>query len=191
MQYSVTHGEKGKVEVKVDIPKAAFEEAYSKVLAILGKDAKIAGFRPGMAPSDVVENHIGHTKILNETASFLISKHLEEVLKKEKLSPLDSPKIAVHSLSYASPFSFTVSFTQKPILKLDDWKKIKVSKTGEINKITDNDVDESIKNIFEAWKKQRESQRVKESRQPGGQAESQSGKEPGTSDQKPGTKFIY
>ena len=156
MQYTVNKQEKHKMEIKVDIPKDVFEKAYGDVLAAFGKDAKIAGFRPGNAPDDVLESNIGHAKLLNETASFLVSKHIAEILKKEDLSPLDSPQIAVHSLSKGSPFSFTASFIQRPKVKLGDWKKIKLKKQ-KAKAITDEDINLSVKNIHEAWMKRKES----------------------------------
>jgi len=156
MQYTVNRQEKHKTEIKVDIPKDTFEEAYTDVLAAFGKDAKIAGFRPGNAPDDVLESHIGHAKLLNETASFLVSKHIGEILKKEDLSPLDSPQIAVHSLSKGSPFSFTATFTHRPKVKVGDWRKIKVKKQ-KAKQITDEDMNLSVKNIHEAWMKRKES----------------------------------
>ena len=154
MQYTVNRGEKGKIEVKVDVPKAGFEQKYAEVLTKLGTETNIAGFRPGKAPADVAESHIGYNKVLNETASSLISQHLSQILKKEDLVPLDSPKIAINSLAKGSPFSFSVSFTQKPKVKVGDWRKIKVKKVAA-KEVTDADVNESIKNIFEAWKKRR------------------------------------
>src|SRR3990167_8292213 len=154
MQYAVNRQEKHKTEIMVDIPKAAFEKAYKDVLAAFGKDAKIAGFRPGNAPDEVLESHIGHAKLLNETASFLVSKHVGEILKKEDMSPLDSPQIAVHSLSKGSPFSFTATFIQRPKVKLGDWKKIKVKKQ-KAKAITEEDIYLSIKNIHEAWAKRK------------------------------------
>src|SRR3989344_3723099 len=123
MQYVLNRGEKGKVEVKVDIPKATFVVAYGDVIGSFGKEAKISGFRPGKIPEDVVENHFGTNKVLNETASFLISKNLSEIFKKENIVPLGNPNIAVHSLSKDSPFSFTATLTSKPQIKLGDWKK--------------------------------------------------------------------
>src|SRR3989344_8167316 len=108
MQYKLIQGEKGKVEIKVDVPAGGFDSAYGEVLAEFAKDANIAGFRPGMAPDDVVENHIGHSKILNKAASNLVSKHLSEIFKTENIVPLDSPKIGIDSLAKGSPFSFTV-----------------------------------------------------------------------------------
>src|SRR3989344_7100467 len=155
MQYTINRGEKGKVEIKVDIPKAAFEQSYNQTLGKLSQDANIDGFRPGKAPADVVEGKVGLNKILNETASSLISKHLSDILEKEKLIPLESPKIAVNTLTKISPFSFTASFTQKPKVKVGSWKIIKVKKV-KAREITEKEINKSIENIYEAWKKQQE-----------------------------------
>jgi trigger factor len=165
MQYAVTKGEKGKVEIKVDVSKAQFEEAFNQVLSQLSKDAKIAGFRPGKAPADVVERHIGLGKILNETASSLISKHLAEIFKKKKLVPLDSPNVAVGSLGRDLPFSFTSTFTPKPKINVGVWKKIKVKKV-KAREITQKDIADSIKNIFDAWEKQQEQKGSKGPKEP-------------------------
>ena len=161
MQYTVTHGEKGKVEIKVDVAKATFEQSYNQTLGKFSQETNIAGFRPGKAPADVVENKVGLNKILNETASSLISKHLSAILDKEKLIPLDSPKIAVNTLAKSSPFSFTASFTQKPKVKVGSWKTIKVKKVAA-KEVTEKDIDESIKNIYEAWVKQQETRNKKQ-----------------------------
>ncbi|OGD92412.1 hypothetical protein A2697_00300, partial [Candidatus Curtissbacteria bacterium RIFCSPHIGHO2_01_FULL_41_44] len=83
--------------------------------------------------------------------SFLISKHLGEIFQKENLVPLASPKIAISSLSKNSPFVFTASFTQKPQVTIGDWEKIKVAKI-KAKEISEEDINQSIKNIFEAWK---------------------------------------
>lgn len=155
MQYTVNRQPKGKIDIKVDVPQATFEESYKNTLTEVGKDANISGFRPGMAPADVVEKHVGISKVLNESASFLINKHLAEIFEKEMLFPIDSPKISIATLAFGSPFSYTVSFTQKPQVKVGDWRKIKIKKVAA-KEITETDVAESIKNIFEAWKKQKE-----------------------------------
>lgn len=163
MQYKIDKLDKGKVEIKVDIPKAAFEEAYVGTVSTFKKNASIAGFRPGMAPDDLVVGHVGANKVLNETASFLISKHLSDILKKEDLIPLDSPKIAIESLSAGSPFSFVASFTKRPKVTVGDWKKVKVKKVTA-KEVTEADVEASIKNIFDAWEKQKSQSQSEESK---------------------------
>src|SRR3990167_4802945 len=152
MQYVLNRGEKGKVEVKVDIPKATFVVAYGDVIGSFGKEAKISGFRPGKIPEDVVENHFGTNKVLNETASFLISKNLSEIFKKENIVPLGNPSVAIHSLAKDLAFSFTATIVSKPKVKIGDWKKIKVAKV-KAREVTGKDIEESIKNIYEAWVK--------------------------------------
>lgn len=161
MHYKVTRGEKGKVEVKVEISAAEFSKTYGLVLTQLGQDAKIAGFRPSNVPDDVVEIKVGANKILNQAASQLISKHLSDILKKENLNPLDSPKIAIDSLAKNSPFAFTSSFVNKPQVSVGQWKQIKVKRV-KAKEITEKDVNESIKNIFEAYQKQKATKGTKE-----------------------------
>ena len=178
MQYQVTRQEKGKVEVKVNITKAEFDGAYNLTLNKYRNDIKIAGFRPGKAPDDVVESHVGLAKILNESASSLISKHLSDIFKKEDFVPIDSPNVAVESLSKGSPFSFTSTFTLKPKAVLGDWKKSKIKKV-QAKEITDADVNESIKNIFEAWEKDKlkvKSEKLKVEGEGAGESEGKTGK---------------
>ncbi|MBI2594194.1 hypothetical protein HYW39_00690 [Candidatus Curtissbacteria bacterium] len=177
MQYQVTRGEKGKVEVKVDLTKAEFTSTYNQILSQYAKEAKISGFRPGRAPADVVERYAGLSKLLNETASFLMSKHLDEIFKKEDLIPVDSPKIAIESLSRDTPFSFVATFSLKPKVTVGDWKKLKIKRIKP-RQITGEDVEASVKSIFEAYQKQKG-------------AESQRAKETKSEDESPSKKFIY
>lgn len=160
MQHNVKHGEKGKVEVKVDVSRAEFNLAYDEVLAILKKDSKIPGFRPGNIPTSVVEDKIGINKILNDAASFLVNKHLDEIFKAEKIIPLGSPNVAVHSLAKDSAFSFSATLVAKPQIKIGAWKKMKLDRIKP-KVISEKDVNASIKNIYDAWKKQEEAKGVK------------------------------
>lgn len=184
MQYKVNKAEKGKIEVSVEITAAAFGEAYKSTIDSFSKEVNIAGFRPGTAPEGVVENKVGSNRVLNETASFLISKTLSEILKKEDLVPIDSPKIAIGALSKGSAFSYTASFTLRPQVKVGNWKGIKVKKI-EAKAIEDADVGDSIKNIFDAWVKQKSNATL---RQSSGQASETSKVDEGEEDTQ---KFIY
>lgn len=161
MQYTVTPGEKGKVEVKVDIASADFNKAYEQALLELGKDTKVDGFRPGNVPAEILENKLGGSKILNEAANILVSKHLAEIFAKEDIVPIVNPKVAVNSLGKNEPFSFTAEVSSRPKVKLGDWKKIQIKKI-KAKEVTEADIDESIKNIFEAWKKQRVTKKTEE-----------------------------
>lgn len=174
MQYTVNRGDKGKIEIKVDVPKAGFEEAYGTALAELGSEVKVDGFRPGNIPQDVIETKVGPTKVLNEAASFLVSKHLADIFDKENIIPITKPKVAIDSLAKGTPFSFVATLMERPKVKVGDWKKVKLAKI-KAKEVTGTDVDESIKNIYEAWKKNK--------------SQSQSGES--KSDEEETGKFIY
>lgn len=152
MNYSANKFQKGKIDLKVEATAAEFEAAYNLVVEKLGRGAKIAGFRPGKIPVDVLEQNLGLTRILNETASYLVSRYLSEILQKEEITPITSPQISVDSLVKGQVFSFTASVISKPKIKVLGWKKIRVKKVPA-KEVTEKDVDESIANIYEAWKK--------------------------------------
>lgn len=192
MQYTINHGEKGKVEINVDVPKSAFVEAYDKVLKTLGNEAKISGFRPGHIPKDVIEQQLGSGKILNETASFLISKHLADILKKENLTSISQPSIAVGTLAKDSPFTFTATLTVKPQVTIGNWKNIKIKKV-KAKEVSDKDVNESIKNIYEAWiKKSKVESQKSEVGEEAEESEESAGGQPSFAKTSGGQgKFIY
>lgn len=151
--FSSNKDTKGRVEVAVEIPTADFDAVYKETVQAFSKDVNVDGFRPGTAPEGVIEAKVGANRILNEAASFLISKNLSEIFKKEDFVPIDSPKVAIGSLSKGTNFSFTATFTLRPVVKVGNWKGIKVKKV-EAKAIEDADVNDSIKNIFDAWVKQ-------------------------------------
>lgn len=161
MQYKVTKDEKGKVEVAVEISAANFDVVYKDKIKVFSSEVKVAGFRPGTAPEGVIEAQVGANRILNEAASFLISTSLSEILKKEDFVPIDSPKVAIGALAKSSPFSFTATFTLRPQINVGNWKAIKVKKV-ESKAISDEDVNDSIKNIFDAWVKQKKEKELAE-----------------------------
>ena len=66
--------------------------------------------------------------------------------------PIVNPSIAVETLTKGSLFSFTVTLTQRPKIKVGDWKKLRVAKV-KTKEVTDEDIDKSIENIHEAWVK--------------------------------------
>ena len=78
-------------------------------------------------------------------------------------------------------FSFTATLTAKPQVKLGDWKKMKIKRLKP-KAVTEKDVNESIKNIHEAYQKEKVAKGTEETK------ESEDGES--DNDQKSG-KFIY
>jgi trigger factor len=156
MDYTINRSEKGKIDVKVTVGQEDFQQIFDDILLEFGAKTQIPGFRPGKAPKNLVEEKVGHARILNEAAGNLASKHLVEIMEKEKISPIVSPNVVFDSLTYGGPFVFSAVLYEKPKVNLGDWKKIEVKK-GNPGAVTDKDVEKAVGNIFDLWKKQKES----------------------------------
>jgi|GEM_PF-1669998 len=158
MDYTLNRGEKGKIEVKVTVAQADFQKIFDDILLEFGNKTQIPGFRPGKAPKNLVEERVGHARILNEAAGNLASKHLVEIMEKEKISPIVSPNVVFDSLTYGGPFVFSAVLYEKPKVTLGDWRKIKV-KRESFKVVTDDEVKKAVGNIFDLWKKQQAEQK--------------------------------
>ncbi|MBT4277243.1 trigger factor [Candidatus Falkowbacteria bacterium] len=136
------------------------EVEYDKIIPFLEKAAprlsekqKIDGFRPGKAPYDVIKQKFGEAAILNEALDDIIRKHYIDAVAKEKLEPIDMPKVDVVKIAPGNPLVFKATISLLPHIKLCDIKKIKVNKK-EV-KVDEKKVDTAIKHIAESRGKEK------------------------------------
>ena len=62
------HLPKSQVEFEITIPSSVWEKHLDNAAAEASEEIKIAGFRPGKAPRNLVEQKIGKGPILNQAA---------------------------------------------------------------------------------------------------------------------------
>lgn len=109
------------IEVSGDVVKNKFEDVFARIL----KNAKVAGFRPGHAPRDILEKHYGsraHEQVLQE----LVPDIYHEAIHKEGLDVIDSPEITDVKLE-RERLAFKATFEISPEIAVEDYKGIKVS----------------------------------------------------------------
>ena len=92
MEYTVKKLEKSEVEITVTVPQAELEKYMEKASEELAKNAKIKGFRPGKAPKEVIEKEFGKQTIIHKAQDLALQKTYPEVVVKEKLQVVASPK---------------------------------------------------------------------------------------------------
>ncbi len=159
MSHTVTKKEKGLIDISISLPASDIDASWESVLARLGKSIDVPGFRPGSAPSNIVLERVGTGRVYNEIASDLLTRELGKILKAEDLTPIDNPQIKIDQIEKGKEFKATVTFSQKPNVTVADWRSIKVKKVA-IKEASEADVEQSIKNIFEAWKKRKADQKT-------------------------------
>ncbi|URM52772.1 trigger factor [Mycoplasma sp. SG1] len=116
----------------------------------LSKNLKIPGFRSEHIPDSVLNKKIPEANILQEAASIFAHKsyyHARENLVKYKVKPHNFNKIQT-KYDVISKDSCQVSFlfSMSPVVKLGDWKKIKVKFNDY--KVTDKEINSNIDSLL-------------------------------------------
>ncbi|MFH1457600.1 MAG: trigger factor [Candidatus Omnitrophota bacterium] len=109
------------IEVSGEVVKSKFEDVFAKI----SKSAKVAGFRPGHAPRDILEKHYAssaHEQVLKE----LVPDIYHEAIHKEGLDVVDYPQITDVKLERGK-LAFKATFEISPEIEVRDYKGIKVS----------------------------------------------------------------
>ena len=138
--------------INIEISKKVLDQVIEEKLLIIGKKAKIKGFRPGKIPRSVLKKHYG-SEAYQEAISDLLQKGYAEAIKEGDHKPISSPEINPLEGDDEN-LKFSASFEVLPKIKLKNLDKITINKP-EIN-ISDNDLDQMMENLRKQkreWKK--------------------------------------
>src|SRR5690606_33800242 len=133
---------KSQLEITVTFPADELKPLVEKAALEISQQTKIEGFRPGKVPYKVLKQKIGEMKIYEEAAAIAVEKSYVEIVQKEKIDPLGSPKIDFEKLVPGNDFIYKPTVNLIPEIKIGDYKTIKI-KEKDI-KITDAEVDKVI-----------------------------------------------
>ena len=138
--------------INIEISKKVLDQVIEEKLLVIGKKAKIKGFRPGKIPRSVLKKHYG-SEAYQEAISDLLQKGYAELIKEGDHKPISSPEINPLEGDDEN-LKFSASFEVLPEIKLKNLDKITINKP-EIN-ISDNDLDQMMENLRKQkreWKK--------------------------------------
>lgn len=114
----------------------------AETLARLGKDMKVAGFRPGKAPVDVVEKNIDQNLLQSQLLEDAVNRFYINAAVEADIQPIDRPQVEVSKFEPGKELEFVATVEVMPEVSLGDYKKI--SKKLDIPKVTDKEVTEVI-----------------------------------------------
>ena len=151
MKVEVSKVDKLKRILKISVGGEKFSKAKSEFYAQAAKDIKVAGFRKGAAPLDIIEKNYGKS-LKEEFANQYVSQYYSEALKEANISPAGMPKIDNVEIDDIS-INFSAQVEVRPELELteDVYKGIVVKEP--FSQVEDKEIDKVIDGIKEGLKK--------------------------------------
>lgn len=134
VSHKVTKLPKSTIEISVEIPKKEITDAYEKAFESLRENLEAEGFRKGKAPKAVAEKHISKDSVYQQLIRMLFPKIYQDIVKKEDLKPVISPKIELVKAKEGEDWEIKISVAEKPKITLPDYKKISEAAKQEAKK---------------------------------------------------------
>ena len=108
----------------VEVPKADIKKEEEEAFTRLQQKLTVEGFRPGKVPKAIAEKHIHKDNLYQELAQKMISRIYQEVLTKEGLKPIISPKVDLVKAKEGEDWQIKITVAEKPTITLGDYKKV-------------------------------------------------------------------
>lgn len=133
----------------VSLPAVEVETQITSRLKQIARTAKMAGFRPGKVPFNIVANQYGF-QVRQEVMSDSVQKSFADAVKDQQLQVAGYPRFApANSGDSADKFEFTATFEVYPDVKIG-------SLTGKtLERVTADVTDADVDNTLETLRKQR------------------------------------
>ncbi len=136
-------------ELEITVPANEIEKHVENRLKEVGKTVKMAGFRPGKVPLDMLKKRYGRA-VMGEVLESAVNDSTAKVIKDKKLRPATQPKIEVKDFDEGKDLTYSLQVEVLPDFDVMDLKGVKIEKP--VAKIGDKEIDEALARITEHHK---------------------------------------
>ncbi len=118
-----------RVRVDVQVPVEEVDRRIAQTARAMGKQMKMAGFRKGKIPAEVVIARIGREAVVDETVRESIGRWYSEAIDAARLAIVGQPEVELGELPPAGePLAFSFEVGVRPVAKLGKYKGLKVER---------------------------------------------------------------
>lgn len=110
-------------EILIDISWDEIEKEYKVAFDLILADFSHEGFRKGKVPPSIAEKHIPKDQVYSQLIRTLVPRVYEEIVKKENLKPIVSPKVDLVKAKENETWQIKATLAEKPDVVLGDYKK--------------------------------------------------------------------
>jgi len=142
----------------VTAEQADIRDIKNHVLQDFAKQAKIAGFRPGKAPLEVVEKNVDQSTLQTQFLEHAVETLYPQAAQEVNIRPVSQPELAIKKFVPFTVLEFEVTVTILGDVTLPDYKKMTKKRTTAT--VSAKDVEEVIKNLQERGAEKKEVDRA-------------------------------
>jgi trigger factor len=113
--------------VEFEVPWTDVAPKLDKAYGALRKDVRVAGFRPGKVPRNVLEQMYRH-KVEDEVARNIVELSLGQAIQENELKPVAAPSVDNLTLKSGAPFKFTARVEVRSQVTPKDYSGIPLSR---------------------------------------------------------------
>lgn len=141
MKVVVNELESCKRGLQVEIPGERVSAEIEKTFKEYSRHARVAGFRQGHIPIDVVRQRFGK-EVREEVVRRMVQEYAARALEDKKLQPVHDPVLDDVSYETGQPLVFRATFEVRPVVSVSDYHRIPV--TIKRREVTEAMVEQSL-----------------------------------------------
>lgn len=122
------------IELTISIPWTDIEKEYDSSFEALRKDLKAEGFRQGKVPKKIAEKKIAKESVYDHLLRAFVSKVYSEILKKEDVKPIISPKVELKKAKENEDWELVMTTAEAPEITLGKYKEAVKKAAQELKK---------------------------------------------------------
>jgi len=142
MQSTIKHISDTKASLTVALDTAEITPIKDRVVRQMGAKLKLAGFRAGKAPQQLLEKSLDQTSLQSEFLETAINYYYAKAITKAGLRPINNPEVSLKKFVAFTTLEFEATVEVVGKITLPDYKKIR--QTKPVVKVTDADVKEVL-----------------------------------------------
>ena len=110
-------------EIIIEISWDEIEKEYKTAFDLILAEFSFEGFRKGKVPSQIAQKHIPKDQVYSQLIRTLLPRIYEEIIKKEGLKPIVSPKIDLVKAKEKETWQIKATLAEKPTVDLGEYRK--------------------------------------------------------------------
>ena len=125
MKVSIEKIPESQVVMTIEVEAERLDAARAKALRKLAPKAKVPGFRPGKAPSNMVLKYFGEERVLDEALDVLVPDVYREALEAdESIDAIARPRLVIET---TEPLVVKATIPVRPTVELGDYNSVRVA----------------------------------------------------------------